>query len=509
MAINFFGFSVSRNKTQPEASTGPIKSFTPPEADDGAAVIEAGGLYGQYVDLDGTIKNDIDMIIKYRSMILHHEVDAAVADIVNEAVITTESKPPVQLVLDDVELSDNIKETMTEEFDKILHLLDFNRRGDEIFRKWYIDSRLYYHTIIDENHPKKGIQELRPIDPTKIRKVKEIKKDKMSLKGPGGASGETSLITGHSEYYIFNDKGNPYEGFGTNLKIYPDSIIYTHSGLYDYPNKRIVGYLHKAIKPLNQLRMIEDSVVIYRIARAPERRIFYIDVGSLPKMKAEQYLRDIMNRYRNKLVYNANTGEIADDANHMSMLEDFWLPRREGGKGTEISTLDGGQNLGEMEDVEYFQKKLYRALDVPSTRLEADNGFNMGRASEISRDELKFSKFIDRLRNRFSQLFIETLRTQLLLKGVMKEDDFTAIRQNIQFKYLKDSYFAESKETEILRDRFDILETASEYIGKYYSLEFVRKNLLRQTDEEVKEMDKQIAREREEGMYNDAASEMY
>ena len=508
MPVNFFGFSVSRKKTQPEAPTSVMKSFAPPEADDGAALIEAGGLYGQFVDLDGTIKNDIDMIIKYRSMIMHHEVDAAISDIVNDAVITTESKPPVQLVLDDVDLSDNIKETIFEEFDKILHLLDFNRRGDEIFRKWYIDSRLYYHVIIDEKNEKKGIQELRPIDPTKIRKVKEITKDKIEIKGPGNARSDQSLITGHTEYYIYNDKGNPYEGFGTNLKIYPDSIIYTHSGLYDYPNKRIVGYLHKAIKPLNQLRMIEDSVVIYRIARAPERRIFYIDVGSLPKNKAEQYLKDIMNRYRNKLVYNANTGEIADDARHMSMLEDYWLPRREGGKGTEIATLDGGQNLGEMEDVEYFQKKLYRALDVPSTRL-ADNGFNMGRASEISRDELKFSKFIDRLRNRFSQVFIETLRAQLLLKGVMKEEDFTKIRQAIQFKYLKDSYFAESKETEILKDRFDILETASEYIGKYYSLEFVRKNLLRQTEDEIKEMDKQISREREEGMYNDSASEAY
>ena len=509
MPVNFFGFSVSRKNTQPEAPKAAIKSFAPPEMDDGAALIEAGGLYGQYVDLDGTIKNDIDMIVKYRSMILNHEVDAAVADIVNEAVITTESKPPVQIVLDDVNLSDNIKDKMVEEFDKILHLLDFNRRGDEIFRKWYIDSRLYFHIIVDEKNQKKGIQELRPIDPTKIRKVKEIQKDKIDVRGTGGAVSDQSLIVGHREYYIYNDKGNPYEGFGTNLKIYPDSIGYAHSGLYDYPNKRIVGYLHKAIKPLNQLRMIEDSVVIYRIARAPERRIFYIDVGSLPKNKAEQYLRDIMNRYRNKLVYNANTGEIADDHKHMSMLEDYWLPRREGGKGTEISTLDGGQNLGEMEDVEYFQKKLYQSLNVPTSRLEADNGFNMGRASEISRDELKFAKFIDRLRNRFSQLFVETLRSQLLLKGIMKEEDFAAIKQEIQFKYLKDSYFAESKDMEIMQDRFDILQTASEYIGKYYSLEYVRKNILRQTEEEIKEMDKQIADEREQGMYDDSASEMY
>ena len=503
MPVNFFGFTVSRNKTQPNAPLAPIKSFTAPEQDDGASLIEAGGLFGQYVDLDGTIKNDIDMIVKYRSMILHHEVDTAVTDIVNDAIITTEGKPPVALVLDDIDLSDNIKDTMMDEFDKILSLLDFNTRGDELFRKWYIDSRMYYHIIIDENNKKKGIQELRPIDPTKIRKVKEIKKKKIDMKGPGGAGADANVITGHNEYYIYSEKGNPYEGFATNLKIYPDSILYTHSGLYDYPNKRFVGYLHKAIKPLNQLRMIEDSVIIYRIARAPERRVFYIDVGSLPKTKAEQYVRDIMNRYRNKLVYDAATGEIRDEARHMSMLEDFWLPRREGGKGTEISTLDGGQNLGEMEDVEYFQKKLYRALNVPSTRLEADNGFNMGRASEISRDELKFSKFIDRMRNRFSNLFIEALRTQLLLKGVMKEQDFMSIKQHIRFDYLKDSYFAESKDAEIMNDRIESLEQVNDYIGKYYSIDWVRKNILHQNEDDMKEMDRQIAKEREEGLYDD------
>jgi len=505
--MNFFGFSVSRKKNQPEAPLAPIKSFAPPENEDGASLIEAGGLFGQYVDLDGVIKNDIDMIVKYRSMTLHHEVDTAITDIVNDAVITTESRPPVTLVLDDVELHDSIKETIFKEFDNIIGLLDFNRRGDEIFKKWYTDSRLYYHTIIDEKHKKRGIQELRPIDPTKIRKVKEIIKDKVSVKGPGGAEGETKLVVGHEEYYIYNDKGNPYEGFATNLKIYPDSIIYSHSGLYDYPNKRVVGYLHKAIKPLNQLRMIEDAVVIYRIARAPERRIFYIDVGSLPKAKAEQYLRDIMNRYRNKLVYNANTGEIADDAQHMSMLEDFWLPRREGGKGTEIDTLGGGENLGEMTDVEYFQKKLYKSLNVPTSRLEADNGFNMGRASEISRDELKFAKFIDRLRNRFSQLFIECLRTQLLLKGVMKEKDFTAIKQHIRFTYLKDSYFSESKETEIMNDRLEGLGQINDYIGKYYSIDWVRKHVLKQSDDDVKQMDKQINKEREQGLYGDNTEE--
>jgi hypothetical protein len=443
------------------------------------------------------------MIVKYRSMIMHHEVDAAVSDIVNESVITTEPKPPVEMVLDDIDLPDNIKERMQEEFGRIISLLDFNRRGDEIFRKWYIDSRLYYHVIIDGKNKKRGIQELRPIDPTKIRKVKEIQKDKIKTKTPDGVPQETKVIVGQEEYYIFNDKGNPYEGHGTNLKIYPDSIIYTHSGLYDYPNKRIVGYLHKAIKPLNQLRMIEDAVVIYRIARAPERRIFYIDVGSLPKMKAEQYLRDIMNRYRNKLVYDANTGEITDEARHMSMLEDYWLPRREGGKGTEISTLDGGQNLGEMEDVVYFQKKLYRSLDVPTSRLEADNGFNMGRSSEITRDELKFSKLIDRLRNRFSHLFTECLRTQLLLKGVMKESDFSAIKQAIRYKYLRDSYFAESKESELLNDRIESLSQVNDYIGKYYSIEWARKNILQQTDEDIKDMDRQINKERENGMYSD------
>ena len=507
MPLNLFGFSVSRKKTHPEAPSADIKTFASPEQDDGAHLIEAGGLYGQYLDLGVVIKNDIDMIVKYRSMILHHEVDAAVSDIVNESVITTEPKPPVEMVLDDIDLPDNIKDRIQEEFNKIVTLLDFNRRGDEIFRKWYIDSRLYYHVIVDDKNKKRGIQELRPIDPTKIRKVKEIIKDNMKTVTPDGVPQETKVIVGQEEYYIFNDKANPYEGHGTNLKIYPDSIVYTHSGLYDYPNKRIVGYLHKAIKPLNQLRMIEDAVVIYRIARAPERRIFYIDVGSLPKVKAEQYLRDIMNRYRNKLVYDANTGEIADEARHMSMLEDYWLPRREGGKGTEISTLDGGQNLGEMEDVEYFQKKLYRALDVPTSRLEADNGFNMGRASEITRDELKFSKLIDRLRNRFSHLFTDCLRTQLLLKGVMKEADFTAIKQSIRYKYLKDSYFAESKESEMLNDRLEALSQADDYIGKYYSIDWARKNILQQTDEDIKEMDIQINKERESGMYDDGTED--
>lgn len=508
MPLNLFGFSVSRKNTQPEAPVAHIESFATPEQDDGAHLIEAGGLYGQTLDLDGVIKNDIDMIVKYRSMIHHHEVDAAVSDIVNESIITTEASRPVEMILDDIDLPDNIKDRMQDEFDRIVTLLDFNRRGDEIFRKWYIDSRLYYHVILDNKNKKRGIQELRAIDPTKIRKVKEIIKDDIkTVDSQTGQSRDTKVIVGQEEYYIFNDKGNPYEGQGTNLKIYPDSILYTHSGLYDYPNKRIVGYLHKAIKPLNQLRMIEDAVVIYRIARAPERRIFYIDVGSLPKVKAEQYLRDIMNRYRNKLVYNANTGEILDEARHMSMLEDYWLPRREGGKGTEISTLDGGQNLGEMEDVEYFQKKLYRALDVPTSRLEADNGFNMGRASEITRDELKFAKLIDRLRNRFSQLFTNCLRTQLLLKGVMKESDFTAIKQSIRYKYLKDSYFAESKESEMLNDRLEALSQANDYIGKYYSIEWARKNILQQTDEDIKEMDGQINKERESGMYDDSTED--
>ena len=509
MPINFFGFSVSRKKTQPDAPMSKAVSFAPPERDDGASLIEAGGLYGQYVDLDGTIKNDIDMITKYRDMTLHAEVDMAVSDIVNEAVITTEPSAPVELLLDDVDLSDNIKDSIHKEFDNILGLLDFNVRGDEIFRKWYTDSRLYYHIIIDEKNPKKGIQELRAIDATKIRKVRELIKDKEKTIGPGGGEGETTTYEGYVEYYIYKDKGNPYDAFGGNLKIYPDSILFCHSGLYDYPNKRIVGYLHKAIKPLNQLRMIEDSVVIYRLARAPERRIFYIDVGSLPKMKAEQYLRDIMNRYRSKLVYDAATGEIRDDARHMSMLEDYWLPRREGGKGTEISTLDGGQNLGEIEDVDYFQKKLYKSLNVPVTRLEADNGFNMGRASEINRDELKFAKFIDRLRNRFSELFMDALRTQLLLKGIMKEQDWNNIKRKIRFDYLRDSYFAESKETELLNERITSLNDASEYIGKYYSIEWVRKNILRQNDEDIKEMDRQIQKEREAGLYNDSASEMY
>tara|TARA_Y100000593_G_C4313702_1_gene339701 strand:+ start:771 stop:2303 length:1533 start_codon:yes stop_codon:yes gene_type:complete len=510
MPVDFFGFTIGRkkeaNKVGLETTIRRPVSFVPPDFDDGATTIESGNFFGQYVDFDGNIKNDIELIKKYREMSLHAEVDSAIDDIVNEAIVQDDIKKTVQMDLEHVDLPDNIKDKMQDEFTHVLKLLHFSVRGYEIFRKWFIDGKSYFHIVIDDKKPKQGIHELRPIDSTSIRKIRKVEKetDDNGIK----------VIKDVEEFFVYTEQdrddrlGDPF-GAQEGIKIHPDSIIYTHSGMFDVDKRRVYGNLHKAIKPLNQLRMIEDAVVIYRISRAPERRIFYIDVGSLPKNKAEQYLRDIMNRYRNKLVYDVNTGEIRDDKKHMSMLEDFWLPRREGGRGTEIDTLSGGENLGEMEDVEYFKKKLYRALSVPISRLEPDSGFNMGRSSEIQRDELKFFKFIEKQRQKFSELFLQAMRVQLLLKGIMSEDDWAKIQDDVKFDYARDSYFTELKNNEILTERMNLLREMNEHIGKYYSIEWIRKHVLHQTEQEMEDMDKEIQNEREKGLITTGTEEYY
>ena len=481
-----FGFDITRKKKN-------LKSFAAPENDDGAIDVSAGGAFGHYVDMEGKIKNEIQLINRYRDMATQSECDAAIDDICNEAIATSDQADDVLFLnLNELGAPDNIKDKIHKEFDTIINILNFNRDAHEIFRKWYVDGRLYYHIIIDEAKKKQGIQELRQIDPRKIRKVREVTK--------GKAANGVETVDKVEEFYVFNDKaGNPQSEVTKGVKIKTDSVAHINSGLFDYNNNVVISHLHKAIKPLNQLRMMEDAVVIYRISRAPERRLFYIDVGNLPKAKAEEYLKDQMNRFRNKLVYDADTGEIKDDRKHMSMLEDFWLPRREGGRGTEISTLPGGQNLGEMDDVMFFQTKLYKALNVPPSRLESDSGFSLGRESEISRDELKFSKFVDRLRNDFVELFDGILKAQLLLKGIIKIDDWDKIKHEIQYKWAEDSYYREIKTTEMIQSRLELLREVSDYAGRYYSMDFIRKQILQMTDDEIREMEKQIATETEGG----------
>jgi len=480
----FFGFSIKR-KTEEE----PI-SFVADTESDGAGVITAGGHFGSYLDLDGdTAKNEAELIVKYRDIAAQQECDAAISDIVNEAIVGDHDSSPVNIILDQLDTSDNIKDVIREEFDRVLSLMNFSNHGHDIFRKWYIDGRLPYHIIIDNKNAKKGIQELRYIDPIKLRKVKEVEEEKDNRTG-------ATLIKSSNEYFVYqNQIGESSSG----LKIHKDSIAYATSGMLDPSRRRILSHIQKAIKPVNQLRMMEDSLVIYRISRAPERRIFYIDVGNLPKGKAEEYLRGIMNQYRNKLVYDASTGDIKDDRKHMSMLEDFFLPRREGGRGTEISTLPGGENLGQIDDIVYFQKKLYRALNVPLNRLEQESQFSLGRSTEISRDEVKFKKFIDRLRKRFSDIFLQLLKTQLLLKGIITRQDWEDWKEDIAFDYIEDNYFSELKYNEILRERFEMLASIDEYIGKYVSNEWVRKNILRQSDDEIEEMKKQMDEEEKNG----------
>ena len=486
-----FGFEIKRKSEKEIAKKQ--KSFVVPLEDDGSSYIQAsGGHFGQYVDLSGTenAKSDADLIRRYRDIAQHPECDAAIEDIINESIVSDADSAPVELITDDLDYPDNIKKSIREEFEKVVELLQFNHYGHEIFRRWYVDGRLFYHIIVDESSPKQGILELRPIDPTRIRKVKEIEKEKDQATG-------ADVIKSVKEFYIYQD--SEMSGAGAGFKISPDAIQYITSGLLDPSRKRVLSYLHKAIKPVNQLRMMEDSLVIYRLSRAPERRIFYIDVGNLPKGKSEEYLKNIMNQYRNKMVYDANTGEVKDDRKHMSLLEDFWLPRREGGRGTEITTLPGGENLGQIDDIIYFQKKLYKSLNVPVNRLEQEAQFSLGRSTEISRDEVKFQKFINRLRKKFSWLFLDVLKTQLILKGIITENDWKDIRENIVVDYIKDSHFSELKDAEILRERMSLLQEIDQFVGNYYSIEWVRKNILMQSDEDIEEMKKQIDDERSSG----------
>ena len=492
-----FGFKIERLKSP---TSDPRQNIVPPSADDGTQVVPAGGFFASYGGFDAGARNELDLIRRYREIALHPECDMAVEDIVNEAITSNENQQSVSLDLTKVEYSNQIKEKIRQSFREVLLLLQFDIKGHDIFRRWYVDGRLYYHKIIDAESPRLGITELRYVDPRKIKKVREMKKGvPMPVPGmPFTAAGK------FNEFYLFNEKGiHPTAASNVGgIKIAPDSIMYCPSGLVDQTKNMVLSYLHKAIKPVNQLRMIEDAVVIYRIARAPERRIFYIDVGNLPKIKAEQYLRDIMSRYRNKLVYDASTGEIRDDRNYMSILEDFWLPRREGGRGTEITTLAGGQNLGEIADIEYFRQKLYRSLNVPISRLESGQGFNLGRAAEISRDELKFTKFVGRLRKKFTMLFHDLLKTQLVLKGIISIEEWDVLQQQITYSFLQDGFFAELKNSEIMRERVNLVREVEPYIGKYFSNEYVRTNILRQTDLDIEKQDKQIAVEKPQEQEN-------
>ena len=486
-----FGFQISRIKKLAD----PKQSFTTTQADDGTQTVNAGGYFGTFLDMDATAKTEADLIRRYREISIHPECDMAIEDIVNEAIVSNEMKDPVRINIDGLPFGKDVRRKIEDEFKEILRLMHFNIKGHDIFRRWYVDGRIFYQKLIDRKDPTKGITELKYIDPRKIKKIREVKKIRPK------ENANLTVVEEYIEYYLFNEKGVQQSTAGSGIKIAPDTIAFCPSGLVDQNKQNMVlSYMHKAIKPVNQLRMIEDAVVIYRIARAPERRIFKIDVGNLPKQKAEQYLRDVMARYRNKLVYDASTGEIRDDRNYMSMLEDFWLPSREGGRGTDITTLPGGQNLGEMSDVEYFQKKLYRSLNVPVSRLEASDGFSLGRASEISRDELKFTKFVQRLRKRFTELFNDILRTQLILKKIIAEEDWYTISQSIQYDYLQDGHFAELKDTELLRSRLDLAMNMRDYVGKYYSVEYIRKHILKQNEKEIDEMDKQIKKEIDDGI---------
>ena len=477
-----FGYKISKSKE--EGGT----SFTAPTSDDGAVDIAGGGFFSSYLNTDGKERTDLDLIHRYRDIAQQSECDTAIEDIINEGIVANERDISVQIVLDNIPYSSKIKKTITDEFDEVLRLLKFDEKGHDLFRRWYVDGRIYFHKIIDQKTPRRGITEIRYIDATKIKKVRKVEKEKDLKTG-------VDKIKKVNEFFLYNEKGLGSTGANQGIQIHPDAITYVPSGVIDGNSGRVLSYLHKAIKPVNQLRMVEDSLVIYRISRAPERRIFYIDVGNLPKVKAEQYLKDVMNRYRNKLVYDASTGEIRDDRNHMSMLEDFWLPRREGGRGTEITTLPGGQNLGEIDDIVYFQRKLFRSLNVPISRLEAESQFTLGRSTEITRDELKFTKFVQRIRKKFVPLFTDILKTQLLLKGVISPDDWPNIQEHIQYDFLADGHFSELKEAELLNDRINTLNQIEAYVGTFFSKQWVQRNVLRLTDIEIEEMQKQINKE--------------
>lgn len=502
MAIELFGFRFGKTQDSPVQNVinQPIPSFTPPPNMDGAVEVAPGGAYGTFIDLEGTAKTESELITKYRELAIQAEAEYAIDDIVNESIIHEDHKPLVEINLDDIDnLTDKIKHIIRDEFKTCLRLLDFQNMGYDIFRRWYIDGRLYYHMMIDEAKPREGIQELRYIDPRRIRKVREPVRRSVNS---GVRINPVAPV--YNEYYMYVPAGigivNPIHNINTtnslmNVRISKDSIVYVHSGVNDQRNRMILSHLHKALKPMNQLRMLEDAVVIYRLARAPERRVFYIDVGNLPKMKAEQYLRDMMSKHKNKLVYNASTGEIRDDRKHMTMLEDFWLPRREGNRGTEITTLPGGQNLGQMEDVDYFRRKLYKSLGVPTGRLMQEGTFSFGKAAEITRDEIKFSRQIDRLRLRFSHLFDNILETQLVLRGVMNKEEFALIKENIHYDFLRDNYFAELKDQEIVTTRLSILQNIEGYVGKYFSKKYIQTNILQMTEEDIEDIQKEIEEE--------------
>jgi hypothetical protein len=497
--MKLFGFEFQR-----KVPVDTTPSFAPKEADDGAVIVAAGGAYGTYIDLDGTVRTEAELVTKYREMSLQPEIDSAVDEIVNES-ISIDEQNIVSIILDNLEVTDKVKKAIRDEFKNVLNILDFQSRAYEIYRRWYIDGRLYYHVVIDEKNVSAGIKEVRYVDPRKIRKVREIGKRKV----PGGDGHEAVVPKVQNEYFIFNDKGFNYGNkvvgpSTTGMKIAKDSVVYITSGLSDTQGTMVLSYLHKAIKALNQLRTLEDALVIYRLARAPERRIWYIDVGNLPKMKAEQYVRDIMVKHKNRLIYDGATGEVRDDRKFMTMLEDYWLPRREGGRGTEVTTLPGGQTLGQMDDVLYFQKKMYQTLNVPVNRLNSDALFSLGRATEVTRDELKFSKFISRLRGRFSTLFTSLLEKQLVLKGIMSIEDWQNIAPDIRFDFTKDNYFTELKNTEMIQNRAQLMMTMDQggLLGKYYSHEWARKNILQQSDDDIEEQDKQIDEEQDDPRWN-------
>ena len=492
-----FGFSFKKKEGKSRAPS-PIQ----PSSDDGATSYIAGGYYGQYLDLDGNFKTEYDMVKKYREMAMHPEVDEAIEDIIHEAIVADQNDSPVQVNLDNLEVSDSVKTMIRDEFDYIKNLFGFDSKAHEMFRRWYIDGRMYYHKVIDLDNPADGIKELRYVDPHKIKKVRQITKPKTAdefMKYDFG-KGE--------EYFLYNPKGLNNTSANSGIRIAKDAITYCTSGLMDTNRNIVLSYLHKGIKVLNQLRMIEDSLVIYRISRAPERRIFYIDVGNLPKQKAETYLREVMGRYRNKLVYDANTGEIRDDRKYMSMMEDFWLPRREGGRGTEITTLPGGQNLGELTDVQYFQTKLYKALNVPAGRLDSQQQFNIGRSAEITRDELKFTKFVGKLRKKFSDIFNDTLKTQLILKSVITPEDWDDMKEHIQYDYLYDNHFTELKNLEMMTEKLNVIAAMDPYVGKYFSTDYIRSEILGQTETMMDELDVQMADDIENGRAIDPASQV-
>lgn len=483
--MNLFGLEIKRKNPQQE-----VQSVITPTPDDGSTIVNsAAAYYGLVVDLEGVVKNENDLIRRYRESAQYADCDAAIEEIVNEAIVADSNNKPITVVLDDLKTSESIKTKIRNEFDEICRLYKLEEKGHDMFRQWYVDGRMFYHIILDEKSPKNGIVELRFVDPRKIRKIKNVKKEK----GENGVD----IVKQVEEYYLYNDKGIT-EQTTQGVKMSPDSIILATSGLMDSNTNMVLGYLHKAIKPVNQLKMMEDALVIYRISRAPERRIFYIDVGNLPKVRAEQYVNEIMNKFRNKVVYDAATGEVKDNRQHLSLMEDFWMPRREGGKGTEITTLPGGQNLGQIEDINYFQNKLNQALNVPVSRLQPGQNFSLGRTTEITREEIKFNKFIERLRKKFAALFREALRVQLIAKGIIRADEWDDMSALIRFDYQRDNHFAEMKNSEITTQRMQTLALVDPYIGKYYSIDWVRKNVLMQTEDEIKIMDKQILEDRKD-----------